>query len=754
MFNTLQNGEVKKVGNRTIVNLNGAWQVGESIDADDMAIAFDHVAPVPGLLTSAEPAFKDIGAFESKTLQYCKKNWVQCTGGVTDLPINEEALNSVYGVSYQERNYFWCKRTFTAPETHSYAELVVLKARFTSKVWLNGEEVGSNDSSFVSAHYDISDKIKWSEENELIIRIGAHPGVQPEGIVYMEDMEHESWYPGIWDDVELYCYNNAAIRSVQFAPKIDPKEVLIETEVENFTAEEITVTLSQVIKTQDMSTVVAQASEQYTLSPKEVKTVQCTVAMPADAKLWSPEDPNLYVVETSTEGDTELNRFGMREVCFRSDTRRFYLNRKVYFLRGGMIMLGRFMEDPLCGQLPWTEDWVRRFMRTGTKEMQWNATKCSLADMPRKWLEIADEEGLLNYPEFPVWVFCPERPELFHGYVREFNVEWMRRDLGRWVRDQRNHTSLFAWCVALESCMSYYMPDFVSVGRSFDLEKRAWINSYDTPDGENDPLEDHPYRFCANGLPDEWGVPGFDMLQLEGEVGHLRHSAMGVPGVPTGHAQIISEYEWLWLTRDGSAPSRYLANTYHKLPYPNSTPMERQETCNYLFAGMTEYWRAHRNISALIFHCWLGGDIGPGRMATCDYFKDPTTLEFQPAFNKYAKEAFKPLGVYLEFWKREVQAGENRVFYVMTVNDYYETKNGEIILTMEYDDGNVVELGRRTFKMGENGSYTVKFNINMPEKLGKATMKATAMTEDGLTTVSSRWVEVKAEIPPRPYGQW
>jgi len=753
MFNTLRNGEVKKVGNRTIINLNGSWQIGESVGADEMAAAFDHVAPVPGILTCAEPAFKDIGAFESRALQYGKMNWAQCTAGVVDLPIDEDALNSNYGRSLQERNYFWCKRTFTAPNTHSYAELVVLKARFGSKVWLNDSEVGSNDSSFVSAHYDVTDKIKWGKENELVIRIGAHPGVTPDGLLYMEDFEHEKWYPGIWDDVELYCYNNAVIRSVQFAPKIDPKEVLIETEVENLTNKEAEVTVSQVIKTQDMTSVVAEASEKYTLSPKEARTVRCIVDMPADAKLWSPENPNLYVVETSTEGDTELNRFGLREVCFRSDTKRFYLNRKVYFLRGGMIMLGRFMEDPLCRQLPWTEEWIRKFIHSGTDGMKWNATKYSIADVPRKWLEIADEEGLLGYPELPIWVFNPERPEFFYGYVRTFNMEWMKRDVAQWVRDQRNHTSLFCWCAALESCVSYIDTDIIPLGRSLDLEKRAWISSYDTPAGEDDPLEDHPYRFHCNGLPEKWGVPQFDMLQLENEVGHLRHSAIGTPSVPTGHALMISEYEWLWLTRGGEV-SRYLANTYHKLPYPTDTPMERQETCNYILAGMTEYWRAHRNVCSLLFHCWLAGDTGPGHCAVCDYYKDPVTLEFQPAFNKYVKESFKPLGVYLEFWKREVQAGENRIFYVMTINDYYEAKKGEIILTMEYEDGEAAELGRRAFRMGSNGSYTVKYNITIPEKTGKATMKATAVTEDGLTTTSSRWVEVKSELPPRTYGQW
>jgi len=753
MYNTLQTGETKKIGDRTIVNLNGTWEVGESIEAEEMASVFGHTTPVPGLLTSAQPEFPHLGEFESVGLQHSKMNWKNCTGGVVDLPINEEALKYNFGLSEQERNYFWYKKIFHAPTKHEYADLIVLKARYGSKVWVNGIAVGSNDSCFTSARYNVSDIIKWDEDNEIIIRIGAHPEVIPEGNLNMEDMEHEHWFPGIWDDVELYCYNNVAVRSIQFAPKISPKQVLIETEIENMAQKQVEVTVTQKIMTQDMMAIVAESRKTYLLAPQERKTVQCTIMLPEYAQLWSPEDPNLYVVETSTEGDCELNRFGLREIGFRTDTRKFHLNGEIYYLRGGMIMLGRFFEDPLCGQFPWNDEWIHKLIGENRREMSWNATKYSLADVPRRWLEIADEEGLMGYPELPIWMFNPERPESFNGYVKTYDMESIMRDVETWVRDQRNHTSIICWCGALETCVDWLGNDVIPLGRSLDLEKRAWINSYNPPVGPDDPIEDHPYRFTLNGLPEEWNIPGFDMLTLESECGHMRQSTIGTPTLSTGHAMTISEYEWLWLTRGGEV-SRYLANTYHKLPYPVSTAMERQETCNYLLAGMTEYWRAHRNYAQVIFHAWLAGDTGPGHCAVCDYFKDPQTLEFQPAFYKYVKEAFKPLGVYLEFWKREVQMGEERIFYVMLINDYHEEKNGEVILTIDYDDGDSFEIEKKSFTMGGNGSSTIKYVMHMPEKIGKATMKATAVTDDGLSTTSYRWIEVKKEIAPRPYGEY
>src|SRR6516162_6672476 len=97
------------------------------------------------------------------------------------------------------------------------------------------------------------------------------------------------------------------------------------------------------------------------LAPGEEKTITQTIPIPG-AHLWSPEDPFLYVVETSTDGDAVRTRFGMREFRFDGPTQRAYLNGKVYYLRGSNITLHRFFEDPLRRHLPWDEAWVRKLL--------------------------------------------------------------------------------------------------------------------------------------------------------------------------------------------------------------------------------------------------------------------------------------------------------------------------------------------------------------------------------------------------------
>ena len=132
------------------------------------------------------------------------------------------------------------------------------------------------------------------------------------------------------------------------------------------------------------------------------KTVTQTVPVPK-AHLWSPEDPFLYQVATGTAGDDVTTRFGMREFRFDTVTQRAYLNGRPYFLRGSNITLHRFFEDPDVGTLPWDEAWLHRLLVEIPKQLHWNAFRFCIGPVPDRWLEIADENGLLIENEYFVW---------------------------------------------------------------------------------------------------------------------------------------------------------------------------------------------------------------------------------------------------------------------------------------------------------------------------------------------------------------
>ena len=57
--------------------------------------------------------------------------------------------------------------------------LKINKAQFGTAVWLNGKPLGEYSGCFSASYFDLADAIRWNAKNELVIRIGAHPGVLP-----------------------------------------------------------------------------------------------------------------------------------------------------------------------------------------------------------------------------------------------------------------------------------------------------------------------------------------------------------------------------------------------------------------------------------------------------------------------------------------------------------------------------------------------------------------------------------------------
>src|SRR5512147_2914951 len=99
----------------------------------------------------------------------------------------------------------------------------------------------------------------------------------------------------------------------------------------------------------------------------------------------------------------------------------------------------------------------------------------------------------------------------------------------------------------------------------------------------------------------------------------------------------------------------------------NVTARERLDLYAYLLAGKTEFWRAHRHYAGIIHFVYLTCSY-PG-VYTADHFADVTKLKLDPAFADYLAEAFKPLGVYLNFFQPTLAPGTSRTFKVMLVND-------------------------------------------------------------------------------------
>lgn len=711
---------------RTVISLNGDWQIEDSISAGDIPASWTHTAPVPGLANLARPAFPDVDAFDSKEVL-----WNRFRKG----KVPESALVDGPGVPHQNRNYFWYQKTFRVPAQRQTAILKINKAQFGAAVWLNGKTIGEHLPCFTAAYFDVTNALKWAQENTLTIRIGAHPAVLPVDFPAGTDFEKNRWTPGIYDEVSLLLSDNPVIQTIQVAPRIQGPEIQVQTAIKNFGTKPVSFELRHRVHAwKDNRQVASSPAKRIQLKPGEETTVTQTIPLPS-AQLWTPEHPFLYVLESSTGGDTAATRFGIREFRYDTATRRAFLNGKVYFLRGSNITLHRFFEDPLAGSLTWNETWVRKLLTDIPKRMNWNAFRFCIGPAPDKWLDIADETGLLIQNEYFIWTGSPPK----NGkYGRHWNADELIRQYKEWMRDNWNHPSMAVWDANNESYDPVFAEKVIPAVRSLDLSNRPWENSYNPPAGPDDPVEDHPYLFSRGAFAD--GKP-FQMTELE------RMSGSGKSTVtPTGHAQLLNEYGWLWLLRDGT-PTELTPRVYESLLGPNATGPERLALYGYLLGGLTEFWRAHRNHAGVLHFVYLTSCY-PGAY-TCDNFEDVQNLKLEPHFADYVREAFKPLGVYLNFWQPTIKAEERRRFVVMMVNDDSESARGKMVLSLESDAGKEVARTETGFHLAGLGQQTLDLEFQMPRVEGKFVLKAAAY-KDGNSepTISRRNLRVEGASTP------
>jgi len=704
---------------RITIPLDGTWSIGESMEPDAIPTLFPHTAPVPGLAHSATPGLPDVDEYHTHEWAYTvtKRDHV--------LPFTESVEG--LGSTIQKRNFLWYERTFKTPAQKKRALLVVNKAQFGTAVWLNGRKIGEHWGSFTAGHFDLADAINWKGENRLLIRIGAHPGAVPDWVLSLGDGEKEFWTPGIYDDVSLLLSDDVVIDTVQVAPRIQSSEILIETEFTNHGAAR-TVTLTQKVKAWKSGVSVGKTvSEEVSLAAGEHKFVRQTIAI-SGAELWSPDHPFLYVLDTSNGSDSTTTRFGMRELHF--DGKNAILNGKVIYWRGASITLHRFFADPDSGQLPWDDAWVRKFLVDIPKKMNWNGFRICIGPAPQHWLDVADEGGMLLQYEYPVW---DDREPLRH---KIWNEDEVMSEYKEYVRDNWNHPSLVLWDASNETHWSYLGDKIIPVVRQMDLSGRPWDNGYNGPQGPNDPYETHPYKFVGY-FHKEWSSPGdtnlFQMSDLEKGPGHT-------PEFP-GHAAIINEYDWLWLHRDGR-PTVLTKPVFDHLLGPNATPDQRFFQASYLLAGLTEHWRATRQFAAVMYLAYLDGEAP--NIYTNDNFKNVQTLEFQPYFEDYMGQAFKPLGVNIDFWQPKVQAGSKHSFKIVLTNDTDEALSGKVLLTLSSDEGGPKpEQAEVAYEVPALGQAKYDLDLTIPTSEGQFELKATANCgKSWCPTVSRRRVTV------------
>ena len=301
------------------------------------------------------------------------------------------------------------RRTLTVPE-NELADTHILEFEgvyHNAEVWLNGQKAAFRPYGYTNFYVDCAPYLH-AGENEL--RVIARNADQP----------NSRWYSGagIYRPVQLWTARSAhiALNGVKIRTlSLDPAVVEVR------------------VKTTAPGTVRLMVDDLPAMQQESDGKAVFTLTLD-NARLWTPETPNLYTCRVSFADDEVTETFGVRKVEWGTDG--FLLNGKRYIIQGACIHHDNGLLGAVCDP-----DAVARKVRL-LKENGYNAIRSAHNPCSKALLAECDRQGMLVMDEYIDHWYIHKTE---HDYVDYF-AEWWQQDLTDMVEKDYNHP-----CVVLYS---------------------------------------------------------------------------------------------------------------------------------------------------------------------------------------------------------------------------------------------------------------------------------------------------------------
>ena len=301
------------------------------------------------------------------------------------------------------------RRTLTVPE-NELADTHILEFEgvyHNAEVWLNGQKAAFRPYGYTNFYVDCAPYLH-AGENEL--RVIARNADQP----------NSRWYSGagIYRPVQLWTAGGAhiALNGVKIRTlSLDP--AVVEVRVKTTAPGTVRLTVDDLPAVQQES----DGEAVFTLTLD-------------NARLWTPETPNLYTCRVSFADDEVTETFGVRKVEWGTDG--FLLNGKRHIIQGACIHHDNGLLGAVCDP-----DAVARKVRL-LKANGYNAIRSAHNPCSKALLAECDRQGMLVMDEYIDHWYIHKTE---HDYVDYFN-DWWHQDLTDMVEKDYNHP-----CVVLYS---------------------------------------------------------------------------------------------------------------------------------------------------------------------------------------------------------------------------------------------------------------------------------------------------------------
>ena len=303
-----------------------------------------------------------------------------------------------------------------------------------AEVWLNGEKIAFRPYGYTNFYVDLTSHLRPGE-NELTV------------LARNADQPNSRWYSGtgIYRPVWLWAgkkdhilLNGVRIRTLA----INPARIQVEVE----TSAPGTVHLEIL----DGTSHVAAAT--FTVGNGVPAATELSIP---DAKLWSPEAPNLYTARVTFGEDVVEEHFGIRTLTWTPD-KGMAINGKRTVIRGACI----HHDNGILGACTYPEVEERRIRIL--QKAGYNAVRSAHNPASKYLLDACDRLGMLMMDEY---VDCWYMHKTEHDYA-SFVTDWWQQDLKDMVEKDYNHPCVIMYSTGNEVAESA-QPKGIALQQSF-----------------------------------------------------------------------------------------------------------------------------------------------------------------------------------------------------------------------------------------------------------------------------------------------
>jgi hypothetical protein len=386
----------------------------------------------------------------------------------------------------------WYQKEVTIPEDWNgqFVGLFLERCHWESRLWVDDKEVGMQNSLGTPHKYDLT-KVLTPGKHRLTLCIDNRvkdfdPGVNSHSI---SDHTQSNWN-GAVGQLYLEARPMVKIQNIQVYPDIQNKKIAVKIKVQNPTGKATSAKLN--LNVQEAG---KRNEESFELKEGE-NTLEMSLEMGADMKLWNEFHPNIYTLEASlkdqTSGQTDVSTttFGMRE--FKTKGKQILINDQPTFLRGTLE----------CAIFPKTgypatdlAEWLRIFNVAhahGLNHMRFHSW-CP----PEAAFDAADQTGFYLHVEASSWA----NQSTTLGDGKPFD-KYLYEESERMIEEYGNHPSFCMFVYGNEPGgpnQHQFLTEFVNFWKSKD-SRRIYTSGAGWP---NLPVND--YLSDSNPRIQGWG---------------------------------------------------------------------------------------------------------------------------------------------------------------------------------------------------------------------------------------------------------